>query len=119
MKRNLSAYSHIFFYYHPEFTAIRRHFKRRFQKSSLTTSYPSDRLSDVTPVLFLHRIAESVSPPNLILVDFNNTHPIFYPKYKIHLSSIEPTILPLLIELFGVQDGRQIRVLSQLKIKAA
>ena len=49
----------------PEFKANRRHFKWRFQKSSYQNA-SSVRLGDVTPVLLLHRIAESVSPSNLM-----------------------------------------------------
>ena len=48
-----------------EFTLIGRHFQRRVQKSSSQPA-ASDPLGDVTPVIFLHRISESVSPPNLI-----------------------------------------------------
>ena len=51
----------------PEFTTTTRHFQRRFQ-NSFSQLASSDPLGDVTPILFPHRIAESVSPLNLILL---------------------------------------------------
>ena len=35
-------------------------------------------LGDVTPVIFLHRIAESVSPPNLIILVCSDSSSFFY-----------------------------------------
>ena len=50
-----------------EFAANRRHFFWKVSEMFLTyRSASSVPLGDVTPVLFLHRMAESVSPPNLI-----------------------------------------------------
>ena len=64
-KKLIGLFTHTFYFVTPEFAASRRHFYRRLQESSKKSS-SSDPLGEVTPVLFLHRIAISVSPPNLI-----------------------------------------------------
>ena len=61
MKKNLSAYSHIIFYYDTRIHRKQKPFLTVWEKF-LTTSFLCSYRRP-TPVLFLHRMTESVSPP--------------------------------------------------------
>ena len=96
MKRSLSAYSHIIFYYNSRIHSKLKVFLTKVSEKFLMTS-SSDHLSDATPVLFLHRIAESVSPPNLTHLVYGNrllcyglvlhSNPYFRPVFHIIMNT--------------------------------
>ena len=77
MKPHLSNYSEIIFYY-----STRIHSKLKAFLTNVSVMFlTSAPLGDVTPVLCLHRIVESVSPPNLIHLGYivsSKRNGIFY-----------------------------------------